>query len=72
MHAGDDPGADWTEALPADAARHEAWALAWAGRRLAAKQARNFAEADRIRDLLAGQGWEVRDNRDGTAAVQRR
>jgi cysteinyl-tRNA synthetase len=48
------------------------WALAWAGRRLTAKQTRNFAEADRIRGLLAEAGWDVRDNRDGTAEVQRR
>jgi cysteinyl-tRNA synthetase len=49
-----------------------AWATGWAGRRAAAKGARNWAEADRIRDLLAAAGWEVRDGRDGSAEVVRR
>lgn len=61
-----------SEAVPADPAAEQEWALGWAGRRLAAKQSRNFAEADRIRGLLADAGWDVRDNRDGTAEVQRR
>ena len=60
------------EAAPGDQAAQQAWALGWAGRRLIAKQTRNFAEADRIRGLLAEAGWDVRDNRDGTAEVQRR
>ena len=60
------------ESYPGDSAGQEAWATAWASRRVAAKQARDFAEADRIRALLAEHGWEVRDNRDGTATVQRR
>ncbi|MBL0180150.1 MAG: cysteine--tRNA ligase [Gemmatimonadetes bacterium] len=63
---------DLEEAVPADQAAQQAWALGWAGRRLTAKQTRNFAEADRIRGLLAEAGWDVRDNRDGTAEVQRR
>ncbi len=67
-----DAAGDAPAVPPADREAQEAWALGWAGRRLAAKQARNFAEADRIRSLLAEAGWEVRDNRDGTAAVQRR
>lgn len=49
----------------------EDWAAAWAGRRLAAKHARDWAEADRIRDLLTTAGWEVRDRKDGTAEVVR-
>ncbi len=65
-----DAGADLPETAPADGV--ESWALAWANRRLAAKRERNFAEADRIRDLLAAAGWEVRDRRDGTAEVARR
>jgi cysteinyl-tRNA synthetase len=60
------------EAPPKASEAQGEWALAWAGRRLAAKQTRNFAEADRIRALLAEAGWDVRDNRDGTAEVQRR
>ena len=63
---------DLDEAAPAEPAAQQAWALGWAGRRLVAKQTRNFAEADRIRGLLAEAGWDVRDNRDGTAEVQRR
>ena len=62
----------WTEHPPGDAASQFAWANWWAAQRLAAKSDRNFVEADRIRGLLAGQGWEVRDNRDGTATVQRK
>ena len=62
----------WTEHPPEDAASQFAWANWWAAQRLAAKSDRNFIEADRIRGLLAGQGWEVRDNRDGTATVQRK
>jgi cysteinyl-tRNA synthetase len=57
------------EAPPEAPAEAESWAGAWAGRRLAAKGARNWAEADRIRDLLAAAGWEVRDGRDGSAEV---
>ncbi len=60
------------DAYPDGEASQQAWATAWASRRVAAKQARDFAEADRIRALLAEHGWEVRDNRDGTATVQRR
>jgi cysteinyl-tRNA synthetase len=47
------------------------WAIRWAVRRKAAKTARDFAEADRIRALLKGAGWEVRDNRDGSIEVVR-
>lgn len=73
LHAdGDATPAALGDAPPADRGQQEPWALAWARRRLAAKQGRDFAEADRIRDLLAGHGWEVRDNRDGTVAVRRR
>jgi cysteinyl-tRNA synthetase len=64
--------AGWDATPPADTASHLAWANWWAGRRVAAKRARDFAESDRIRVLLAEHGWEVRDNRDGTATVQRK
>ncbi len=57
---------------PADAAEAQAWALAWANRRLAARMEKDYAESDRIRDLLAAAGWEVRDRKDGTAEVVRR
>jgi cysteinyl-tRNA synthetase len=55
-----------------DAIATEAWAQARADERAKAKGSRDFAEADRLRALLAEHGWEVRDNRDGTATVQRR
>ncbi|HSE53166.1 MAG TPA: cysteine--tRNA ligase [Gemmatimonadales bacterium] len=57
---------------PDDPAAREAWALAWARLRVGAKKRRDFAEADRIRNLLAAQGWEVRDRKDGTVEVARR
>jgi cysteinyl-tRNA synthetase len=56
---------------PADLTEAESWAQAWALARLAAKGKRDFKEADRIRDLLKGAGWEVRDNKDGTVEVRR-
>ncbi len=56
---------------PAAAAAAEPWALAWAGRRLAAKTRRDYKEADRIRDLLKAAGWQIRDNKDGTVEVRR-
>jgi cysteinyl-tRNA synthetase len=34
--------------------------------RIAAKQARNFAEADRLRDQLVGMGIALKDSKDGT------
>ncbi len=60
-----------SETPPAEAAAGEAWALGWAGARLAAKGRRDYKEADRIRDLLKGAGWEVRDRKDGSAEVRR-
>ncbi len=47
------------------------WAQAWAARRAEAKARRDFGEADRIRGLLAAQGFEVRDARGGTEIVRR-
>ena len=62
----------WDATPPTDADSQFIWASWWAAQRLAAKQARDFAESDRIRALLAAHGWEVRDSRDGTATVQRK
>jgi cysteinyl-tRNA synthetase len=45
-----------------EAAPAEVVALAEA--RVAARDARDFAEADRLRDSIAGAGWEVRDVAD--------
>lgn len=44
---------------------------ALAERREAARGARDFAEADRLRDELAASGWEVRDTPDGARLVRR-
>ena len=55
----------------ADGEVQRSWAVRWAVRRKDAKAARNYAEADRIRALLKGAGWEVRDNRDGSIEVVR-
>ena len=41
-----------------------------ADRREAARSARDFAEADRLRDELAARGWEVRDTPDGARLVR--
>ena len=38
--------------------------------REAARAARDFAEADRLRDELAAQGWQVRDSADGPQLVR--
>ncbi|HEU5039551.1 MAG TPA: cysteine--tRNA ligase [Gemmatimonadales bacterium] len=54
-----------------DGAAAEEWARAWAVRRKLAKSDRNYAEADRIRELLRAAGWEVRDNKDGSIEVIR-
>ena len=40
-------------------------------RREAARAARDFAEADRLRDELAALGWQVRDAADGPTLVPR-
>jgi cysteinyl-tRNA synthetase len=41
-----------------------------AERRQAARSAKDFAEADRLRDELRAIGWEVRDSADGPALVR--
>ena len=54
-----------------DEEAHRSWAIRWAVRRKHAKAARDYGEADRIRALLRGAGWEVRDSRDGSIEVVR-
>jgi cysteinyl-tRNA synthetase len=54
-----------------DEGAQRSWAVRWAVRRKDAKAARDYGEADRIRALLRGAGWEVRDNRDGSLEVVR-
>jgi cysteinyl-tRNA synthetase len=60
-----------SETAPTEPEAAERWALAWATRRKELKTAKNYAEADRIRELLRAAGWEVRDNRDGSIEVVR-
>ncbi len=69
--AGEPAAASLPGEPPADPAAAIAWATAWARVRREAKAARNYPEADRIRDLLRRHGWEIRDNRDGTVEVKR-
>ena len=44
--------------------------LALLERRQAARAAKDWAEADRLRDELAGRGWAVRDGPDGAELVR--
>jgi cysteinyl-tRNA synthetase len=60
-----------SESPPTDPGLAEEWARQMANARRSAKSRRDYKEADRIRDLLKGAGWEVRDNKDGTAEVRR-
>jgi len=59
--------------LDADAATAgpDAAALELLERRQAARVAKDFAAADRLRDELAGLGWEVRDGAGGATLVPR-
>jgi cysteinyl-tRNA synthetase len=43
-----------------------------AARRLAAREARDFEEADRLRGELEAAGWEARDEPDGYRLVRLR
>jgi cysteinyl-tRNA synthetase len=69
--AGSGETRDLSETPPADGPGHESWALAWARRRKDQKSAKNYAEADRIRDFLREAGWQVRDKPDGSVEVVR-
>jgi cysteinyl-tRNA synthetase len=60
-----------SDTMPAEPSLHQEWATHMAQARLAAKNRREYKEADRVRDLLKAAGWEVRDNKDGTAEVRR-
>jgi cysteinyl-tRNA synthetase len=51
--------------LDADAAQAPAAVLELREARERARAARDYAEADRLREELAGLGWEVRDGSDG-------
>jgi cysteinyl-tRNA synthetase len=56
-------GLDLTEAAPALSIPPEIQALAEA--RWAARAAKNWAEADRLREALKAQGWLVKDGKAG-------
>ena len=68
---GGEAAPDLPSVPPEDPVALEAWALSWARRRLTARSRRDYAEADRIRDLLSAAGWAIRDNKDGTVEVRR-
>jgi cysteinyl-tRNA synthetase len=57
------------EALEAAAGAADAEARDLLRRRAAAREARDFAEADRLRDELRALGWEVRDGPQGAELV---
>ena len=44
-------------------------AVSLAEQRAAAREARDWAEADRLRDELRAMGWEVRDGSEGPELV---
>jgi cysteinyl-tRNA synthetase len=59
------------ETPPEDAESAIVWAEVWATARAKHKASRNYAEADRIRAMLAEHGFQVRDSRDGSIEVVR-
>ncbi|MBS1240633.1 MAG: Cysteinyl-tRNA synthetase [Gemmatimonadetes bacterium] len=61
-----------SETPPASEADLEGWAMGWARARAQAKALRQYAEADRIRNLLQRNGFEVRDRKDGSIEVVRK
>jgi cysteinyl-tRNA synthetase len=58
--------AEWAAWRPASVAIDNAHVEQLIGGRNAARKAKNFKEADRIRDELAAMGIELKDNKDGT------
>jgi cysteinyl-tRNA synthetase len=56
---------------PTDAEGQAGWATWWLNQRQEARRRKDFAESDRIRDLLLAAGWEIRDGREGTVVVRR-
>ncbi len=60
-----------SDSPPADPDQAEEWAISWAAERSKAKKKKDFAEADRIRDILGGAGFEVRDTPQGPEIIKR-
>ena len=59
------------EVPPNDSGEADKWAGQWASNRAKAKKDKDFAEADRIRDLLSTAGFEVRDTPQGPEIIKR-
>ena len=57
---------EWTDWRPASLAIDEASVIRLIEARTAARKAKDFAEADRIRAELSGMGVELKDSKDGT------
>lgn len=57
--------------VPGGAVGGEDWAQDQSAKRQAAKKKRDFAEADRIRDLLKEHGFEIRDTPSGPEIVRK-
>jgi cysteinyl-tRNA synthetase len=60
------PAAEWAGWRPASLAIDEARVQSLIAARNAAREAKNFAEADRIRGELSSMGIELKDSKDGT------
>src|SRR5450631_2922258 len=60
------PAAAWAAFRPASLAIDESTIVNQIDARNAARKAKNFKEADRIRDELAAMGVELKDSKDGT------
>ena len=60
------PAAEWADWRPAALTIDEAQVTSLIAARNAARKAKNFAEADRIRDELAAMRIELKDSKDGT------
>jgi cysteinyl-tRNA synthetase len=60
--------AEWAAWRPASVAIDDARVDGLIAERNAARKAKNFKEADRLRDELAAQGIELEDKKDGTTA----
>ena len=69
--AGDVAVVTLPEAQPDDPGEADKWAGLWASNRAKAKKDKDFAEADRIRDLISAAGFEVRDTPQGPEIIKR-